>query len=73
MSHKQYVKESGDYLKVIIDCLMFKAQQNIEEQCNSLSNSGDVIRGNFLELIHLQCKDIAWLKDKIHIHLQKRA
>ena len=53
------MKESGDYLKVIIECLMFKAQQNIEEQCNSLSNNSDVIRGNFLELIHWQCKDIA--------------
>ena len=55
-SHKQYVKESGDYLKVIVECLMLKAQQNIAEQYNSLSNSSDVIRGNFLELIYLQCK-----------------
>ena len=52
---------------------MFKAQQNIEEQCNSLSNSNDVIRGNFLELIHLLCKYIAWLKDEIDIHLLKNA
>ena len=32
-----------------------------DEQRNSLSNSSGVQRGNFLELIHLRCKDIAWL------------
>ena len=65
-SHKQYVKENRDYLKVIIKCLMFTAQKNIaqrghNEKRDSLSNSSDVNRGNFLELIHLRCKDIAWL------------
>ena len=69
-SHKQDVKENRDYLKVIIECLMFTAQQNIaqrghDEQRDGLSNSSDVNRGNFLELIHLRCKDIAWLKDKL--------
>ena len=75
-SHKQYVKENRDYFKVIIECLMFTAQQNIaqrghDEQRDSLSNSSDVNRGNFLELIHLRCKDIAWLKDKLESQLQK--
>ena len=77
-SHKQYVKENRDFLKVIIECLMFTAQQNIAQRCHdeqrdSLSNSSDVNRGNFLELIHLRCKDIAWLKDKLHSQLQKHA
>ena len=36
-----------------------------------MSNSSDVNRGNFLELIHLRCKDIAWLKDKLESQLQK--
>ena len=77
-SHKQYVKENRDYFKVIIECLMFTAQQNIaqrdhDEQRDSLSNSSDVNRGNFLELIHLRCKDIAWLKDKLESQLQKHA
>ena len=31
-SHKQYVKENRDYLKVIIECLMFTAQQNIAQR-----------------------------------------
>lgn len=75
-SHKQYVKENREYLKVIIECLMFKAQQNIaqlghDEQRDSLSDSSDVNRGNFLELIHLRYKDIAWLKDKLDSQLQK--
>ena len=77
-SHKQYVKENRDYFKVIIECLMFTTQQNIaqrghDEQRDSLSNSSDVNRGNFLELIHLRCKDIAWLKDKLESQLQKHA
>ena len=55
---------------------MFTAQQNIaqrghDEQRDSLSTSSDVNRGNFLELIHLRCKDIAWLKDKLDSQLQK--
>ena len=77
-SHKQDVKENRDYLKVIIECLMFTAQQNIaqrghDEQRDGLSNSSDVNRGNFLELIHLRCKDIAWLKEKLDSQLQKHA
>ena len=61
-SHKQYVKENRDYLK---------AQRGHDEQRESLSNSSDVNRGNFLELIHLRCKDIAWLKDKLESQLEK--
>ena len=65
-------------IKTAIECLMFTAQQNIaqrghDEQRDSLSNSSDVNRGNFLELIHLRCKYIAWLKDKLHSQLQKHA
>ena len=45
-SHKQYVKENRGYLKVIIECLMFTAQQNIaqrghDEGRDGLSNSTD--------------------------------
>ena len=77
-SHKQYVKENRDHLKVITECHMFRAQQNIaqwghKEQRDGFSNSGDVSRGNFLELIHLRRKDIAWLKDKLDSQLQKHA
>ena len=77
-SHKQYAKENREYLKVIIECLMFTAQQNIaqrghDEKRDSLSDSSDINRGNFLELVHLRCKDIPWLKDKLNNQLQKHA
>ncbi|XP_022801370.1 SCAN domain-containing protein 3-like [Stylophora pistillata] len=57
---------------------MFTAQQNIaqrghEEQRDSLSNSSYLNGGNFLELIHLRCRDIASLKDKLESQLQKHA
>ena len=71
------MKENRNFFKVIIECLMFMAQQNITQrgrnERDSLSNSSDVNRGNFLELIHLRCKDIAWLKDKLESQLQKHA
>lgn len=49
---------------------MFTAQQNIvqrghDEQRDGLSNKSDVNGGNFLELIHLRCKEIGWLNDKL--------
>ena len=77
-SHKHDVKKKREYLKAIIECLMFTAQQSItqrghDEQRDGLSNISDVNRGNFLELIHLRCKDIAWLKDKLYSQLQKHA
>lgn len=57
---------------------MFTAQQNIvqrghDEQRDGLSNKRDVNGGNFLELIHLQCKDIAWLNDKLDSQLMQHA
>jgi len=47
--HNQHVKESRDYLKIIVECPMFTAEQNIaqrghDEGRDSLSNSGDVNR-----------------------------
>ena len=67
-SHKQYVKENRYYLKIIIECLMFTAQQNIaqrshDEQRDSLSTRSDVNRGN---LIHLRCK----LDSQLQKHMQ---
>ena len=77
-SHKQYVKENREYLRVIIECLMFTAKQNIaqrghDEQHDRLSESTDINRGNFLELVCLRCKDIPWLKDKLDRQLQKHS
>jgi hypothetical protein len=76
--HKQSVKQNRDYLKVIIECLMHTAQQNIaqrghEEERDDLNKSSDVNRGNFLELISLRCKDIPWLSSKLDQQLKKHA
>ena len=56
---------------------MFTAQQNIaqrghDEGRDSLSNISDINRGTFLEIIHLRCKDIAWLNDKLDSRDTKR-
>jgi hypothetical protein len=57
--HKQSVKENRDYLKVIIESLMYTAQQNVaqcghEEERVNLDKSSNVNRGNFLERISLR-------------------
>ena len=77
-AHKQSVKENRMYLQVIIECLMYTAQQNIaqrghEEVRTGLNERCDVNRGNFLELISFRCKDIPWLKSKLELQLQKHA
>ena len=76
--HKQSVKENRDYLKVIIESLMYTAQQNVaqrghEEERVNLDKSSDVNRGNFLEHISLRCKDISWLSSKLDQQLKKHA
>ena len=58
--------------------VQFTAQQNIvqrghDEQRDGLSNRSDVNGGNFLELIHLRCKDITWLNDKFDSQLMQHA
>ncbi len=76
--HQQSVKENRDYLKVIIESLMYTAQQNVaqrghEEERVNLDKSSDVNRGNFLEHISLRCKDIPWLSSKLDQQLKKHA
>lgn len=68
--HSRQVKENREYLKVIIECLIFTAQQNIAqrghcEDRSSLDCPSEINRGNFLELLHLRCTDIPWLSQKI--------
>ena len=62
------------WLRVIIECLMFTAQQNIPQrghtECRSnLSSASDFNRGNFLELLHLRCKDNPWLSKMLQSKL----
>ena len=69
-SHQITVKKNRDYLRVIIENLVFTAQQNIaqrgaDENRHKLSESSDMNRGNFLELLHLRSKNIPWLTAKL--------
>ena len=54
---------------------MFTAQQNIaqgghREGRHDIGSSSDINRGNFLELLHMRCKDIPWLQDKLNSQLK---
>ena len=76
--HRNYVKHNREFLRVIIECLFYTAQQNIaqrghEEDRSNLGQRSDVNRGNFLELLHLRSKDIPWLEEKLNTQLQDHA
>lgn len=65
--HSRQIKENR---KIITECLIFTAQQNIAqrghiEDKTSRDCPSDTNRGNFLELLHMRCKDIPWLAHKI--------
>ena len=69
-NHEKEVKENRDYLKIIIETLLFLTKQNIairghEESRSDIGSESDINRGNFLELLSLRCKDIPWLEAKI--------
>ena len=54
---------------------MFAAQQNIAmrghvESRKDIWEVSDINRGNFLELLHLRCKDLPWLKQKLQSQLE---
>ena len=73
------VKRKRDYLRVIIECLAFTAQENIaqrghREYRHDIGAVSDVGRRNFLKLFHMRCKDVPWLehmlKSQIEHHIQ---
>ena len=77
-AHQEQVASNRQYLQVIIECLIFTAQQNIavrghEESRKDIWEVSDINRGNFLELLHLRCKDFPWLKSKLQSQLQSHA
>ncbi|KAJ8044923.1 Zinc finger MYM-type protein 1 [Holothuria leucospilota] len=68
-THAEEVQVNRNYLKAIIETLVFCAQQNIplrgnNEKQDLLCERSDVNRGNFLELLSLRCRDIPWLKSR---------
>ena len=76
--HKDSVKANRQYMKIIIESLVFTAQQNIaerghEEDRSNIAEVSDVNRGNFIELLHFRSKDISWFKDKLEDQLKKHS
>ena len=73
-NHKRMVARNREYIKVIVECLLFTAQQSIpqrghEESRQNIDCPSDFNRGNFLELLSLRCKDIPWLADMLNAQL----
>ncbi|KAK6191009.1 hypothetical protein SNE40_002759 [Patella caerulea] len=73
-AHKKLASENRAYLKIVIECLLYTAQQNIAqrgsvEERSNIHQVSDVNRGNFLELLSMRCRDITWLKDKLKTQL----
>ncbi|KAJ8036412.1 Zinc finger MYM-type protein 1 [Holothuria leucospilota] len=69
-THAEEVQVNRNYLKAIIETLVFCAQQNLPLRGNNekqylLCERSDVNRGNFLELLSLRCRDIPWLKSSV--------
>lgn len=76
--HQKCIQHNCELLRVIIECLFYTAQQNIaqrghKEDWSNLGQRSDVNRGNFLELLHLRCKDIPWLEETLNTQLQNHA
>ena len=75
--HKASVKKNREYLQIIIECLMFTAQQNIgnrgtKEERKNIHEKSDSNRGNFLELLHMRSNDLPWLKEMLTTNYKKR-
>ena len=59
-----------------METLIFTAVQNIPQRNNAeeiahVDKISDTNRGNFLELLHLRCRDIPWLSFKLEQSLKK--
>ncbi|XP_046856212.1 zinc finger MYM-type protein 1-like [Xenia sp. Carnegie-2017] len=77
-AHQDQVAINRQYLKVIIQSLMYTAQQNVairghEEIRGDIWEISDINRGNFLELLCIRCNDLPWLKSKLQSQLQTHA
>ena len=75
--HQVAIKKNRQYLKVIIEILMFTAQQNIAqrnlEECRqNIHEISNVNRGNFIELLNLRCRDLPWLQNMLSERLEKK-
>ena len=73
--HRVEVQHYREYLRVIIECLVFTAQQNIAQRGHREDHQDivlmlDINCGNFLELLHMRCRDIPWLEDNLKFQLK---
>ena len=77
-SQQNAIKKNRKYLKVIIETLIFCAQQNIplrgfNEDRSNIGSHSDTNRGNFLEVLHLRSRGIPWLSFKLNQQRQIHA
>ena len=75
--HSKIVEENRKYSRIILETLMFTAQQNIAlrgsiESREDLDQISDTNRGNFLELLSLRARDNPWLREKLSSQLKAR-
>ena len=73
--HEEEVKKI-DNLQIIVETLISTAVQNIPQWNNAeeiahVDRISDTNHGNFLELLHLRCRDIPWLSFKLEQSLKK--
>ncbi|XP_066948596.1 zinc finger MYM-type protein 1-like [Macrobrachium rosenbergii] len=69
-AHRDMVQKNRTYLRVIVESILFTAQQNIPQRGHSEDRSitgedSEVNRGNLIELLHLRCRDIPWLAKRL--------
>ncbi|QQP40686.1 Uncharacterized protein FKW44_014820 [Caligus rogercresseyi] len=74
-THKDMVQKNRHYLKVIVESILYTAQQNIpqrghEEDTSMIGQQSDINRGNLIELLHLRCRDIPWLANRLNSNLE---
>ena len=77
-AHQKDVQLNREYLRVYITSIFYTAQQNValrghKEKRKNITNMSDTNRGNLLELSHLRCEDIPWLKEKLQSQLKCHA
>ena len=77
-AHQKDVQRNREYLRVIITSIFYTAQQSVflrghEENRKYNSEMSDTNRSNLLELLHLRCEDIPWLKEMLQSQLKCHA
>jgi len=74
---RDMVQKNRAYFKVIVESILYTAQQNIpqkghEEDRSNIGQQSDINRGNLIELVHLRCRDIPWLATRLNSKLEAR-